>query len=83
MADGDRVHDCLNSNNHKHADGMELVILDEIVLKQHGSYRQVRRYVKGKHPHLGPIMIGWSGGWETVWDVDVIRPMVVVNVVAG
>jgi hypothetical protein len=26
-------------------------------------------------------MIGWSGGWETVWEVDVIRPMAVFTVV--
>lgn len=63
------------------ADGTELIILDEIVLKQHGSYRKVRRYVKGQHPHLGPMMIGWSGGWETIWEVDLIKPMMVVNVI--
>lgn len=61
-------------------DGTQLIILDEKVIKQYGSYRQVRRYVKGKHPHLGPMMIGWSGGWETVWDVDVIRPMATFTV---
>lgn len=73
-------HLCHEYTRVQMADGTELIILDEIVLKQHGSYRQVRRYVKGKHPKLGPLIIGWSGGWETVWDVDVIRPMAVVTV---
>jgi len=54
-------------------DGQQLVILGEQVLSQHGPYRRVRRYVKGKHPELGPLQIGWSGGWETVWECDVLH----------
>ncbi len=60
--------------------GAELIILGEIVLKQHGSYRKVRRYIKGKHPHLGRLTIGWSGDWETIWEVESIMPIVVVPV---
>lgn len=55
-------------------DGQQLVILGEVVLCQNGPLRRLRRYVKGKHPHLGPMQIGWSGGWETIWEVDSFMP---------
>lgn len=54
--------------------GEQIVILGEQVLNESGPYRRVRRYVKGKHPELGPLQIGWSGGWETVWECDVFHP---------
>jgi hypothetical protein len=57
-------------------DGSQLIVLGEVVIQEKGCYRRVRRYIKGKHPHLGPMQIGWSGGWETIWETDVIRPMV-------
>ena len=63
------------------SDGTQLIILDEQVLYQSGSFRKVRRYVKGKHPHLGPMLVGWSGGWETIWETEVIRPIGVFRVV--
>lgn len=55
-------------------------ILGEVVLKHNNSYQKVRRYIKGKYPHLGPIFIGWSGDWETIWDVDVIRPITITTI---
>lgn len=76
MADDIDLYNCFANNNCKH----EFVILDEIILKQYGCYSKVRRYIKGRHPHLGPLTIGWSGEWETVWEVDVIKPMAVVTV---
>ena len=55
-------------------DGQQLVILGEQVLSEYGFFRRVRRFVKGKHPDLGILQVGWSGGWETVWETDVFRP---------
>lgn len=55
-------------------------ILGEVVLKHNNSYQKVRRYVQGKHPDLGPIFIGLSGDWETIWDVDVIRPIAITTI---
>lgn len=63
-------------------DGTQLVILDEQVISQSGSYRYVRRYVKGKHPHLGPMLIGWSGGWETIWETHSIKPILTLTVLS-
>lgn len=55
-------------------EGQALVILGEEVVHECRSYRHVRRYVKGKHPHLGLLhRHGWSGDWETIWELDVIK----------
>ncbi len=54
-------------------------ILDEITLSRSGCYRRIRRYLRGVHPDRGPIVMGLTG-WETVEDVDVIIPLLVVNV---
>ena len=48
------------------------IILSEHVLYEKGPYRRVRRWIKGKHPDLGPLQIGWSGDWETIVDTDVL-----------
>jgi hypothetical protein len=58
----------------------KLIVLGEVVIKQYGCYRLLRRYVQGQHPELGSIFVGHSGNWETVWDVDVILPMITVDV---
>lgn len=55
-------------------------ILGEEILSQNGSFRRVRRWVRGVHPELGVIVQGYTG-WETMMDVDVIKPMAVVHVI--
>lgn len=50
------------------------VVLDEHVLYEQGNFRYVRRWLRGRHPHLGPMMVGWSGDWETVVETGVVRP---------
>lgn len=47
-------------------------ILDEQVLYSNGKYKRVRRWLEGKHPHLGKLHHGWTG-WETIQEVDVIE----------
>ncbi len=49
-------------------------IVGEQVLDQSGSYRRVRRWIRGWHPELGTLMMGYTGP-ETVMDVDVICPL--------
>jgi hypothetical protein len=48
-------------------------VLGEEVIWQNGPHRRVRRWLRGCHPHLGPLHLGWSG-WETVVEVDLLRP---------
>jgi hypothetical protein len=55
-------------------------VLHEEVLYQHGSYRRVRRYLRGAHPELGQLHRGYTG-LETLVEVDVIVPSTVVRVV--
>ena len=55
-------------------DGRVLTILGEQVIHESGTFRRVRRYVQGCHPDLGVMVVGWSGGWETVWELAVLRP---------
>ncbi len=52
---------------------MAIELIEEVVLHRDGPFARVRRYYKGRHPHLGYIHDGWSGE-ETVQEVDVIRP---------
>lgn len=49
-------------------------ILDEWILHKSNSYERVRRWLKGIHPERGIITYGYTG-WETVEEVDRIRPM--------
>lgn len=58
----------------------DIEILSEEVLHQQGSYRRVRRWLKGKHPELGTLVQGWTG-WETMQEIDVIKPMAVFTVI--
>ncbi len=58
-------------------------ILGEQLLYKQGSYRRVRRWVRGKYPELGlliPPHCGLSGNWETIVDVDLVSPMLTVKV---
>lgn len=53
---------------------MEPEILDEVVIERSGPYHRIKRWLKGTHPHLGVLTFGFTG-WETVMEVDVIRPV--------
>ena len=50
----------------------ELEMVGEQILYSSGSFSHVRRWVKGKHPHLGKILYGLTG-WETEIEMDVIK----------
>lgn len=55
-------------------DGVE--ILDEVVLYQSstGTFRRVRRWLRGWHKDKGQLCWGWTGQ-ETVQECDVIKAM--------
>lgn len=50
-------------------------VLDEQVLYQQGVYRRVRQYLRGWHPELGVLHMGWQGQ-ETIVEKDMIRASV-------
>ena len=58
----------------------EIEILDEQILCQSGSYKRVKRWLRGVHPKLGVIHRGYTG-WETIQEVDVLVPMGTFTVV--
>lgn len=58
----------------------ELEVLDEQILCSRGSFKTIRRWVKGAHPGLGTIIMGLTG-WETVIDQEILIPMVKIHVV--
>jgi len=49
-------------------------ILSEEIIYQQGSFRRVRRYLKGWHPERGRLHSGWQGK-ETIEEKDVISPI--------
>ena len=53
---------------------MNVEVLSEIVLYQKGSYKRVRRYLRGVHPDRGVIIRGFTG-LETIEEKDIIVPM--------
>ena len=57
----------------------EVEILDEITLYRSGSFKRVRRYLRGIHKDRGQIIRGHTG-WETVEETDVLVPMGVYTV---
>lgn len=57
----------------------DIEILDEHVIHQSGSFKRVKRWLRGWHPKLGVLHFGYSGQ-ETIQEVDVITPMVVFTV---
>ena len=59
---------------------VELEMVGEQILYESGSFSHVRRWVKGKHPHLGKILYGHTG-WETEIEMDVIKPLRLFSVV--
>lgn len=56
-------------------------ILDEQILSQQGSWKRVRRWLRGKHPHLGILVFGHTG-METIQEIDVISPIHIFTVLA-
>lgn len=54
-------------------------ILSEEIIHQQGSFRRVKRWLRGCHPDLGLIING-DTGVETVVELDIIKPTCVVNV---
>lgn len=49
-------------------------ILHEEVLYQQGCFKRVRRWIRGKHPKLGKLTLGWTG-WETIVETTVVMSM--------
>ena len=48
-------------------------VLDERLLRQSGPFKTVRRWLRGKHPQLGILHMGYTG-WETIVETDLIVP---------
>lgn len=48
-------------------------ILDTHVLFQRGPFMRVRRWLRGIHLDLGYMIRGYTG-WETVQEIDIIKP---------
>lgn len=46
-------------------------VVGEEIIREHGHYKRIRRWIKGKHPKLGIIIWGYTG-WETVQELDVV-----------
>jgi hypothetical protein len=49
-------------------------ILSEEIIYEWGSFKRVRRYLKGWHPERGKLSFGWQGK-ETIEEKDVIIPI--------
>lgn len=58
----------------------EFIVLDAKVVATTKHSITTRRWIKGKHPSLGVIHIGWSGDWETVVDTTVCGKINIINV---
>ncbi len=54
-------------------------VLSTEILSISGSFRHVRRYLKGKHPTRGILHQGFTG-WETIVEEFVIIPVKVYTV---
>lgn len=57
----------------------DIEILDEHIISEKGCYRFVRRWVRGWHPDLGQLTWGLAGK-ETVMEISVIRPTIVIEI---
>ena len=53
---------------------IEVEVLDEKILFIKGSYKRVRRWIRGIHPNIGVIIKGLTG-WETLIEQDVFIPL--------
>ena len=52
----------------------EIEILDEQIIYQQGSFRKIRRWLRGIQPHLGIIINGLTG-LETLQETNIIKPI--------
>ena len=54
-------------------------VLDDQLLQKAGSFERHRYYVRGHHPGLGLLHMGWQGK-ETIIEKDVIRSVRIFEV---
>lgn len=54
-------------------------ILHQEVLYHSGSYKRIGYYLRGWHPKLGTLRMGWSGP-ETLVEIDAIHPIATYEV---
>lgn len=58
-------------------------ILSEEILEEHGDFKRVRRWWRGKHPEKGILLHPdqtLTGDWETREEKSVVRPKKQFNV---
>lgn len=53
-------------------DTLGIEVLGEEVIHESGSYKRVRRWLRGWHPKLGVLTWGWAGR-ETVAELDIVK----------
>ncbi len=54
-------------------------ILSEQITYERGTFRCIRQYLAGHHPHLGRLHHGWSGP-ETIVERCFVVPLGVIRV---
>lgn len=52
-----------------------LIILDEKVIEETDHFKVIKRWIKGYHPELGSIQIGWSKGVETIAECRILKSL--------
>ena len=60
---------------------MKKEVLDTRTIKDYGSFKRIRQWVRGKQTG-GRIIEGYTG-WETVVDRDVVYPAKILRVTKG
>jgi hypothetical protein len=58
----------------------QFIVLSEQVIGTTKHSVTTRRWIKGKHPSLGVLQVGWSGDWETIVDTTVCGKIQIINV---
>lgn len=59
----------------------QFIVLSEKVIGSTKYSVTIRRWIKGKHPFLGVLQVGWSGDWETIVDTTVYGKIQIIDVV--
>lgn len=54
-------------------------VLDEQIIEENGSFKRVRRHLKGHWPSKGMLSFGWQGK-ETIEEKTIIEPIETVRV---
>ena len=64
------------------ADKESSELLSEVVLKDNGAFKKIRRYYKGWHPEIPNAVLISNGyqGKETKVEIDIIKPSKTVEV---